>query len=147
MPSGYTKKRLIGIVRNDNSLNFMTFRQSGFYREKSYFWDARLTSTLSVLSGGSATSWTDVLIEPLAPGRAKEVFLYALMYHNSSNQTLFVRPEGMTNAGDGLVYIMGIDQSVNFTFPCRDTKYIQYITAGSAPRNAYISVVGFRMEV
>jgi hypothetical protein len=47
LPSGYTKKRLIGAVRNDGSSNFLPFIQAGKrvqYEDRQLVWSGALTS-------------------------------------------------------------------------------------------------------
>jgi len=59
MPSGYTKKRLVSAIYNQSGGDFLTFRQDDneFY----------LLGYQSILSGGSATSWTAVTMGNYVP--------------------------------------------------------------------------------
>jgi hypothetical protein len=59
MPSGYTKKRLVGCVRNNASSNFLQFRQI----DRTYMY----TFTQTAVTGGTATSWTSVNLSSLVP--------------------------------------------------------------------------------
>jgi hypothetical protein len=56
MPSGYTKKRLVGWVKNGSTGNFIEFRCFGKGRTKKFMF----LEWWPVLTNGSATSWTAV---------------------------------------------------------------------------------------
>jgi len=69
MPSGYTKKRLIGAVRNAFGSDFCEFYQHG--EEVFYRYD------IQVLAAGSATSQTGIDCSNFVPSIASLVKLYA----------------------------------------------------------------------
>lgn len=54
MPSGYTKKRRIGVVRNNGASNFLMFRQTGIGNDREYqYYGMQVGHT--VISGGTGT--------------------------------------------------------------------------------------------
>ena len=61
LPSGYTKKRLIGAVRNDGSSNFLRFKQ---VCNRCYYSDS---VPQRILTGGTATSFTSVSVASYIP--------------------------------------------------------------------------------
>ena len=64
-PKGYDHKRRVGWVRNDGSSNLLHFYQRGNGRTRRIHYDEARTA-LNVLTGGSATTFTDV---PLSVGK------------------------------------------------------------------------------
>ncbi len=68
MPSGYTKRRRVGVVRNDGSSNFRQFSQVvNVGRARWYHYDDLTISETSVLTAGAATTYTDVDLAALVP--------------------------------------------------------------------------------
>jgi len=59
LPSGYTLKRLVGVVRNDGSSDFISFLQVGENFD--------YTDRFNVLSGGTATSATTIDVSAFVP--------------------------------------------------------------------------------
>jgi hypothetical protein len=79
MPSGYTKKRRVGVVRNNASSNFVAwtqFRKLG--RERVYLYDVEDADNLQVLNGGTSTSYTDINCRSFIPPTSDlGIFYYA----------------------------------------------------------------------
>ncbi len=71
MPSGYTKKRLVGAVRNDGSSNFLTFFQIG---DKVYYIEAT-TTTHTILNAGAAAVFTTVSAATYAPSISRRAIV------------------------------------------------------------------------
>jgi hypothetical protein len=96
LPSGYTKKRLVGAVRNDSSGNFLEFYQNG-----SSIWYNEVLANLVVLSLGTAATWTIVDCRGLVPElivREMNLFVHALTSGGSpTNVDGYVRPNGLSN--------------------------------------------------
>lgn len=71
MPSGYTRKRRVGAIRNDTSSNFLHIHQYQYGRKRLYRYD-EIDATLAILSNGSATIFTAVdmssLVSPTSLG-------------------------------------------------------------------------------
>jgi len=61
LPSGYTKYRRLGSVINDGSSNFKYFRcEYRLGRERVFMYNDIDENDVQLLSGGSATSWTNI---------------------------------------------------------------------------------------
>lgn len=71
MPSGYTRKRRIGSVLNDESSDFLSFVQIGKSNTREYVYRESMTGVLRVLQAGIATTPTDVDCSPLMPATAR----------------------------------------------------------------------------
>lgn len=68
MPSGFTRKRRVGWVRNLSNSNFRPFQVVGSGATKEYYYDGAITD-LQVLVNGSAGTYTAVnLSERVSPG-------------------------------------------------------------------------------
>lgn len=80
LPSGYTKKRRIGSVRNDSSSDFIPFMQRGNATTRGYNYLDTVTNR-QLLSGGSAQSATEIDLSTLVPP-------------TTQNTSLFVRQQG-----------------------------------------------------
>lgn len=98
MPSGYTKKRRVGAVRNNGSSNFYGFVQLGeqvLYVEPVYD-----SSNHLVVSNGNATTFTTVTgsTRTIPPTSRRGVYLVATSYDTSTG-TVYVRPTGSGTAG------------------------------------------------
>jgi len=102
LPSGYTKKRLIGAVRNDNSSDFLEFYQNG-----SNVWYNEVLANLEVLSLGTAATWAVVDCRGLVPTlvtKEMSLFVHALTSGGSpTNVDGYVRPNGLSNITGSIV--------------------------------------------
>lgn len=76
MPSGYTKKRRVGVVRNDSSSDLLNFRQFGKGNNRKYLYQEDQATTLRVLTGGTATAYTAVSVAAFVPSLAEFIILY-----------------------------------------------------------------------
>lgn len=97
LPGGYTKKRRVGVIRNDASSNFLAFSQViGEGRVREYHYDEVSEAALEVLTSGSATSWTDVDLSSLVPPVTELALLLAAYSCDNDPITSFLelRPNG-----------------------------------------------------
>lgn len=138
-PSGYTKKRYIGTIRNDGSGDFLGIVQEGTGRDRKYQYQEAEGTTLSVLSAGSNTAYTDVDCSSILPPTA--VSATFRIASTIKDKTLYVRTNGLA-----------VDQAIidGETFAYRDfvvdaNQIIEYKTlvGGSAD----ISVISFREDL
>jgi len=81
LPSGYTKKRLIGAVRNDNSSDLLNFIQNNYV--------VSYNGTQVALFNGSATGWTNINLDNYVPtSKAARSFLHLASLPNSSDASV-----------------------------------------------------------
>ena len=78
LPSGFTKKRLVGAVRNDGSSNFRTFIQRGTR--------VQYLTGASVLSAGSATAFTAISLTSAIPSGTDSI-LYEVRVNDTTTAT------------------------------------------------------------
>jgi hypothetical protein len=60
MPSGYTKKRRVGFVRNNASSNFIQFTYVGQGNHRRYFYREAWVTNRQVVTAGTGATWTGV---------------------------------------------------------------------------------------
>jgi hypothetical protein len=97
MPFGYDLMRKIGSVATDGSSHFILFYQSGNGSTRPCTYD----EPVSVLSGGTATSFTAVSLTGIVPPVSKiPVKLLAIYTPNAAGDTAAIRPvNGTTTTG------------------------------------------------
>jgi hypothetical protein len=95
MPSGYTKKRRVGVWYNNSSGNLRAMTQvvqAGRYCE--YLYDGETAATTQVLNAGSATSFTDVPCAALIPPTSTLGIFLMIFNSGTANAYLMVRTNG-----------------------------------------------------
>jgi len=141
MPVGYTKKRRIGIVRNNGASDFLNFAQFGRGTERYYEYREALNSTLRVLSGGTSATWTDVDCSAFVPPITVWPLFSAQNDVPAVGSAGQFRTKGLAitmrvvTTSDGRVFYLETDAS----------GFIQYQRIGPASIN--VSVIGFREEL
>jgi hypothetical protein len=99
MPSGYTKKRRIGSVRNNASSNFFLWKQIiGVGRVREYRYDEDSYDNLLALNAGSATTFTDVACSTWIPPTTTEGLFFVVFASISATNYVYLRPNGSTQA-------------------------------------------------
>ena len=141
MPSGYTKKRLVGYSYNTSSSNLLEFKMTGDGRERIVQYDESRSSTLRVLSSGTATTWTDVDLSDLVPENAYSVWVHCQV--PDFDNIAYVRPNGFTGATSGLAFCF-TDTQVNVELLC-DDQIIEYDCASGT--SLTIDLTGYRVVV
>jgi hypothetical protein len=128
LPSGYTKKRLIGAVRNDGSSNFIYFKQVNtlVYIAATFTW--------RLLSGGTAGSLTAVDMSSYVPVTISAV---AILSVNSAGTTNISFNSSTTTAQ----VLTGVTSAI--TLP-RNGNDFYYSNTGAG---AYIDVYGFILDL
>jgi primosomal replication protein N len=141
MPSGYTKKRLIGVVRYTPS-GIAQFVCIGQGRTRQIEWMGDI-SNLQALSGGAATSWTDVNLSSYVPPVST---LASLMIINTViGVQLQVRPNGTSNNAVRQTTV-GLNHGASVWLQTDGSQVIEYqnsTTGGSSQ----IYVLGFLQEL
>lgn len=95
LPAGYDRYRRIGWVPTDGSSQIRRFFCQGEDSRRQYVFDAEVTA-LQVLSGGNATSWTQINLSSFVPSTVEIVQLLAEVSSNSTNEFGMCRPYGST---------------------------------------------------
>lgn len=111
MPYGYDSMRLIGMVTTDSSIHFVTTHllNAAFYR------GFYLQPAVSVLSGGNATSFTEIDLSSAIP-TTTDLFVIALctvtFIPSAVGDVVTFRPTGYTGTTANLPNIVGIAAGV-----------------------------------
>lgn len=102
MPTDYTLKRRIGVVRNDGSSNFIPFDIVGnFYQYNVFLGRAGATAgTTNVLDGGTATTYTDVDCSDFIPSISEKGYFKV---STPTSGIVNVRPDGESHDGFELI--------------------------------------------
>jgi hypothetical protein len=91
MPSGYTKKRRVGAIRNGAGSDFLKIVQRG---DLCLYLEEGNSAPTLVLSAGSATTFTDVAMSAVVPTVSRRAWLTLILSIPSATVSLFVRPNG-----------------------------------------------------
>jgi len=150
MPSGYTKKRRIGVVINNGSSNFKQYRANYHLgREVFHVYNDEDEDNVQLLSNGGATSWTDVYAGASIPPTSLHGYFVMRFSANNYDQKCFVRPKGATinepptcaYAGAQTISALATS-SLAFEMKTDSSRYIQYIHS-SASNELSLWVMGF----
>ena len=76
LPSGYVYFRLVGSRRNDGSSNLLNMNQVDGNNIRWNYYAEEINTTLKVLNGGTATSFTDVDLSPLMPPTSTKAMIH-----------------------------------------------------------------------
>jgi len=154
MPSGYTKKRLVGCVRNDGSSNFLAFAQNN--QRVTYY------GQHFVLSGGTAGSWTSIDLSNHVPTNIAYEHCFFL-YGNSGgddtsgNAAIYLSVEGSTTsafynamrrqaAGNWRFNSMSHPSTMPVYNRASPNVYY-YIAKTAGTPDGYMAVIGFILNV
>lgn len=147
MPSGYTYKGLVGVVRNNASSDLIVVRQFGNFAMYS-------DADFSVLSAGTATIMTDVDLSTLVPPISRVAYLACtlLISHGTAEVSfnMSIRRKGDTGAGRAVIAAISqvvnidIDNRVALQSPCSSAQVIQYkLNSAPATGGGYMNVTGY----
>ena len=134
LPFGYDSYRLLGFVETDGSSHFVASSTNpiNMRNSRSYY----LSAPSSVLSGGTATSFTGIdLNTPVPTGTARDVIVYLLVTFTpaAAGDTVQFRPTGEgTPQTAGLVTISGLSAGI------AQTQYSTVIAAVNGSSHASI---------
>jgi hypothetical protein len=154
MPLGYDKNRRLGCVRNDAAGNFIPFLAiwNGYVRR--YYLDLTPT-TASVLAGGAAAVFTDVVLSAFVPPTAQQALLLAQFAPGILGlvgDELRIRPNGFSaSAVTAPIIVRGLLAIVTKTTQevvcaCPD-QVVEYRVSDGANNTADLSVIGFDDEL
>jgi len=154
LPSGFTYKRRVGVVRNKNG-NFLNFIQFGNGLDRKYLYYENLTSTLRILSNGQSSTWQDVSASVLCPpvtktalinGTASRMLISPIRKEPAIPELLisyvFMRPKG-TSMGN--FHKISQNTIVVNEMPLDNNQEFQYKRTGNL--RAYFSIQGFVEEL
>ncbi len=136
MPSGYTKKRRVGVVRNDASSNFLSFICKGTKNTKKYLYLEDMSSVTSVLSGGTATTNTNVNCGAFVPPTYSTVIFGV----DTAASNGWLKPSSMS--GD-LWFLQGTGTMLEMTLGSGEVATYRVASGG----NMDIAIVGFYEEL
>lgn len=159
MPSGYTKWRPLGYVRNDASSNIVPFKKRG--NQVSYFQGQNVLT-----AAGNQVTWTDVGLESIVSSVAANVQLSVIVGDNTSTfgkgSRIELKPKGYAsdaanNASDYVGVFTtdntaanGRQSSSMITLNLLDQRRLQYqqaTTDDSTVDQILISVNGYQEDV
>lgn len=112
MPATYTVKRLVGAVRTDSSGHFRQFIQSG--RDVQYAYEQ-----VTVLSGGIASSWTEINASAALPESISDMVLLSLyVFDGSGDNILYYAPTPATGSSGGAIIMHNGEDSARAGGSC-----------------------------
>ena len=149
MPAGYDRFRRVGWVRNNGSSNFRRFMQNGAGAYRRYHYDEE-RSLVQPLSGGTATTFTDVPLTAFMPVTAKRCEVVCGFDTTSPSQFFEIRPDGSSVADPATFGVVGVAAPTAITQPMcihtSDTQTFEYmVSAAGASLDVY--VVGYEDEL
>ena len=137
MPSGYTKKRRVGSVRSDGSSDFLHYETaSGTGKQRRIKYEEGLFA----LSGGSATSFTDVSMATGVPPTTRCAWCGVSCY-NLVSSSLFIRENGKTPTITWFLfgYVIGYNKDDFYT----DSSQIIEYQVESVGTSSDIVILGY----
>ena len=142
MPTGYTHRRRIGWVRNNGSGNLLNFIQTGDGRRRIIDYNEAKNTALILVSGGTATTWTDVVGTSLIPSTSENAQFYLLSNAWAAGWTK-IRGNALAGAIDGqdLVRAEAAPEGNLSWLRCQAQK-IQYIQT-NATNTMYVYMIAY----
>lgn len=138
LPSGYTKKRLLGAVRNNTSSNFLNFFSCGEGSQRTIFYFEDIDSTLRILTNGSMTTWTPISLATVIPPISRNAIIQAEV----TSADCWVRTTGTTPATSHLF----AGRMLDFEMITDSAQQISYYVATPSGKFT-VSVRGFCYRV
>lgn len=127
LPATHNSFRRIGWVRTDGSSHFLKFYQCGNANDRFYQWDSLAT----ILSGGTATTFTAQSLAAGAPPQAMPVYLTLTYTGALSGNLAGVRPTGSSaTIGVTPITINAINAATLRIFPA--AKILPALSGGQA---------------
>jgi len=135
MPSGYDVFRRLGAFRNDGSSDILWFWQAGAGRDRWMYYGEDESQT-TVLSAGSATTFTDVDSSAYVPSTSRLIDFHP-QYETAggaASDTAIIKPKGAqgssTKLGPGVV--TGFRMRTTALMACDSSQLIEYKTSAAA---------------
>jgi hypothetical protein len=137
LPSGFTKKRRVGIVRNNLSGHFYNFFSGRNQQNLEYVWINESDTVLRVLAGGSATIYTTIDCSTLVPVTAKKIFVQI----RCTRKIGYFRP---TDSNVNVYNRVEVNACNMLCFPIISSASIDYrMTSGGGGGASYVDVLGY----
>jgi len=116
MPSGYNIFRRVGWIRNNGSSDIINFFSNGNQRTRSVIYDVNKSVT-SVLSTGTAITFTDIVLTSFVPPGVTEVRAFIDTFLKDAGDYVAFRPDGsaVTFAGTPWRFLSGTGERTNIT--------------------------------
>lgn len=131
LPAGYDMYKRIGAVLTNGSAQFLPFQQVGEDRNRWVIYD----TLISELSGGNATTFTDVDLATSVPLSATLVMLQANMTPATADNQLKLRRNGSSST-NGSVQVYGSVatkvSSSQVIVPCDSSAVIEYLVSNGS---------------
>lgn len=129
-PAGYTKKRRVGWIRNNNTSNLRAGKYIGAGISRRWFYDVERTEMLA-LSGGSAVAWTDVDLSQFVPPNLSSAYLPSVsisgVYDPFGTSFVDLRPNGSSvNDPVYFSYQSTAAESLQMDLYCDVNRIIEY---------------------
>jgi hypothetical protein len=149
LPTGYDHKRRVGWVRNDSSSKLLHFYQRGNGRTHRIHHD-EARAVLNVLTGGSATTFTDVPLSALVPPGCDTAHLLCAFRAESGivtrTDSLDLRPNGANSSDGPWSFPYGDGRRFLVTIPTDAKGVIEYRVTSNT-YDADIWVLGYDDEL
>jgi len=144
-PAGYTLKRRVGWVRNNSSSNIRNFIYHGEQSWRKATWETERVALLAI-SGGSATSFTNIDISEWVPPTSIHCILNSL-FDPSGTSDVFFRPDNSSVIIPVTYQTESTEPSTMIFDMVTSTAQIIEYSVGGALDNLDLYVVGFYDEV
>lgn len=138
LPTGYTKKRRIGVIRNNSSSDFLQFFQTGKDSTRRYEYFEDLRTTLLVLSAGVEFTYTDVDCSEVVPPTSQLAYLCVAEVNNAGTAN-YLRTNGKINPTRRIFK----RESLTTELALDENQILEYSASGALD----IAVVGFYEEI
>jgi len=125
MPAGYSKKRLISMVRNSSAGEFLRFKQNN---ER---YHCGQTAHLTILSAGNSTDWADIDNQGYVRSELCSAieYLAALVYTTTTIQAYVRKKEASGGKYVGMAVQFQTEVLMNFLIPINSAHMTQYQTS------------------
>jgi|2_EtaG_2_1085320.scaffolds.fasta_scaffold26968_3 hypothetical protein len=142
LPAGYHHFRRVGWVRNNGSDNLLSFIQTGDGRRRIVDYNEAKNTVLILVSGGTATTWTDVVGTSLIPSTSENAQFYLLSNAWAAGWTK-IRGNALAGAIDGqdLVRAEAAPEGNLSWLRCQAQK-IQYLQT-NATNTMYVYMIAY----
>lgn len=144
-PFGYDGFRWVFTVKTDGSAQILPFRITGTGLRKTFWYD----TPIAVLTGGNATTFTDIDLTGSMPAMATDVILEVAFTPATAANALKLRAKG-SSATNGNVQVTGVvatkAQELQVIVPCSALGFIQYLVSNGSDA-ATISLVGYALDL
>ena len=138
LPSGFTKKRLLGTVRNSSSSNLLKFIKYDLYNSRKTYWLEDRDTTLRVLNNGTSGTYVDLDLSTRVPPNST----LAILDQWCTGDDMHIRRNG-----DSMSFFRVTEKGavVVCEVPTDSSQLVEYHVDGGG--HAYVSVLGYEEEI